>query len=409
MGRPLYHSAETLHGFKYKQTLESNVSEYINYANSLAADGKRAQASQEKKQQREYLYGLRKLQKKYDFLLYLFHQEIEKSIEEGDYDSFFKLSSYELKGLFSKRQIRTKAFDFYKKKSTNRVCKILETEMQNELLLKESAEAFYEEIERATYNPALESKNFTKKVYIASKREFNSIDIFIHNENPYPITLSIEGSYINVKSTTAALNEIVLKAKSIYRYTRLELGADKSSYSYNYRWIAGGKDAKHDDSYLYRIPYKKGDSYIISQGYNGAYTHKGRSRYALDFAMPTGTGVYAAREGVVIKTKSASRVGGYDKKYASKGNYVTILHSDGTMAIYYHLKYRGTAVNVGDRVLRGQLIGYSGSTGYSSGPHLHFAVFQAISATQTDTIAVKFSTKKGAVETPTQGESYVAK
>jgi murein DD-endopeptidase MepM/ murein hydrolase activator NlpD len=51
-----------------------------------------------------------------------------------------------------------------------------------------------------------------------------------------------------------------------------------------------------------------------------------------------------------------------------------VLHDDGSMALYAHLREGGVLVRAGERVTLGQMIGYSGSTGYSSGPHLHFAV-----------------------------------
>ena len=54
------------------------------------------------------------------------------------------------------------------------------------------------------------------------------------------------------------------------------------------------------------------------------------------------------------------------------GNYIAIEHPDGKVTIYGHLS--SVAVGVGQTVVQGQVIGYSGSTGNSSGPHLHFEV-----------------------------------
>lgn len=103
-------------------------------------------------------------------------------------------------------------------------------------------------------------------------------------------------------------------------------------------------------------------------------THVLRSnRYAVDIAMPEGTPVLAARGGVVIGTEW--RHGGEQRGPAwGSGNYVLVRHEDGTVATYAHLAHVGVAVEPGEEVQAGRLLGYSGTTGFSSGPHLHFGV-----------------------------------
>lgn len=59
------------------------------------------------------------------------------------------------------------------------------------------------------------------------------------------------------------------------------------------------------------------------------------------------------------------------------GNLVRVRHTDGTAATYAHLGFFGVAVEEGEIVAAGKLLGYSGATGYASGPHLHFAVTRA--------------------------------
>ncbi len=92
-------------------------------------------------------------------------------------------------------------------------------------------------------------------------------------------------------------------------------------------------------------------------GYNRM--HKGT-----DFAAPTGTPVYAAGHGTVER---ASRNGGY-------GNYVRIRHANGYKTAYAHLSRYGPGIRSGKRVRQGDIIGYVGSTGASTGPHLHYEV-----------------------------------
>jgi murein DD-endopeptidase MepM/ murein hydrolase activator NlpD len=84
----------------------------------------------------------------------------------------------------------------------------------------------------------------------------------------------------------------------------------------------------------------------------------------LDFAAPDGTPVMSALAGEVVKS-------GYDGAY---GNRIIVRHAQGIKTMYAHLS--STAVEVGDEVLRGERIGAVGTTGNSSGPHLHFEVIK---------------------------------
>ncbi len=157
------------------------------------------------------------------------------------------------------------------------------------------------------------------------------------------------------------------------------------------RWTPGVLNAHHDDSVRYFPPLSPIERYPLVQGYNGSFSHTGSSRYALDFKADVGTPVLAARDGIVIDVKSDSRIGGNSEKYADDANYVAILHDDGTTGEYYHLRYRGAVVARGDRVRRGALIGYTGNTGFSSLPHLHFAVYRARSHGRFDSVPIRFT------------------
>lgn len=157
------------------------------------------------------------------------------------------------------------------------------------------------------------------------------------------------------------------------------------------RWTPGVLNATHDDTVRYSHPLSPIERYPLVQGYNGQFSHTGSSRYALDFKADVGTPVLAAREGIVIDVKSDSQLGGNSEKYADEANYVAILHDDGTTGEYYHLKYQGVAVKRGERVQRGKVIGYTGNTGFSSLPHLHFAVYRARSHGRFDSVPIQFA------------------
>ena len=409
LGTPLYKSAEQLSSFSDENTLNTSIIDFANKAEKVKNYGLNVDKKSDEKLKKEYLFELRKLQKSYDYTLHLLHQELNKSIDKNDYKKFVFLCSYELDGFLQNGNIKKRAFEYYQKNKAQKTCKTLEKKLKNETLLQETTQEFYNEIVQSTYSSNQGDRTPRKSVYIIIKRELNKIYVSFENTNLYDVTVSVKGNYVNIYQSENTQNEFVIKAKSKQQYTTLSVGEGKSFYSYSYSWIIGNKDAVHDDTYLYRFPYEKNTAHKISQGYNGAYTHKGSSKFALDFVMDEGTKVCAAREGRVIRTKSDSNSGGYDEKFAKDGNYVTIAHKDGTLATYYHLKRGGVAVNVGENVQRGRVIGYSGNTGYSSGPHLHFAVFTAINSHATETIAVKFISKDEVVNVPIQGEIYTAK
>lgn len=162
------------------------------------------------------------------------------------------------------------------------------------------------------------------------------------------------------------------------------------SFRFQNAWLMGDFRASHQANTLYRLPYRDGQSFRISQADGGVITTHARpdSKYAIDFSMPERTPIVAARDGIVVKSVGNQVAGGQDPSLLSKANVIRILHSDNTIATYAHLAYGGTFVYAGQRVVAGQEIGLSGSTGYSSGPHLHFAVtrlerigdsFQAVS------------------------------
>jgi murein DD-endopeptidase MepM/ murein hydrolase activator NlpD len=138
--------------------------------------------------------------------------------------------------------------------------------------------------------------------------------------------------------------------------------------------IPGDPNARPRDV-IYALPLLQAST-RVDQGYGGRFSHTDpQNLYAIDFAADIGTPVLAARDGVVMQVESDFEKAGLNlEKYGGRANYVRILHDDGTMGLYAHLKPEGVLVRVGQRVHAGQKIGLSGNTGFTTGPHLHFAV-----------------------------------
>jgi murein DD-endopeptidase MepM/ murein hydrolase activator NlpD len=147
-------------------------------------------------------------------------------------------------------------------------------------------------------------------------------------------------------------------------------------YQFDYRF--GDPDAQHNAAGPYRVPVAVSSQYPVTQAYPEVVTHTTEdSRYAVDIAMPIGTDIFAARDGVVFDVSADNFRSGLDPdRDGPAANVVQILHDDGTYAVYAHLNWNSIRVRPGDRVARGQYIADSGNTGFSSGPHLHFVVLR---------------------------------
>lgn len=104
----------------------------------------------------------------------------------------------------------------------------------------------------------------------------------------------------------------------------------------------------------------------ISSGYSNSRLHpilnKRRSHKAIDYAAPTGTPIKTVGDGVV----SAKR------KSRAAGNYLIIRHNNGYETVYNHMSRFASGIKPGKRVVQGEVIGYVGSTGLATGPHLDF-------------------------------------
>lgn len=107
------------------------------------------------------------------------------------------------------------------------------------------------------------------------------------------------------------------------------------------------------------------DGYYVRPLEGGRKTQGLHGYNGIDFGAPIGTPVYAAADGIVI----IARYGGWNGGY---GNYIVVTHPNGTQTLYAHLSM--LTVSQGEAVKRGEVIGAVGSTGKSTGSHLHFEV-----------------------------------
>ncbi len=246
-----------------------------------------------------------------------------------------------------------------------------------------------------------------RRVWLLKTGKEKQPEFYVRNDYHGPIEVEFKFDQSeNVSSVPVLPGRFVVphgRSKSL-----LKVGAVNRfmtwNFSLKYRFTIGSPLAQHESSYLYLPPVETGSSYRISQGFDGGFSHQdAQNKYAVDIAMPVGTPLYAAREGVVMEVENDFYKGGTDNRaYRSRSNSIRILHDDGSMAVYAHLELEKARVYPGQTVKEGQIIGFSGNTGYSSGPHLHFAI-QVNKGMSLESVPFQFRKRNGEGITPVAG------
>lgn len=233
------------------------------------------------------------------------------------------------------------------------------------------------------------------KLVISNETIENGYKILAENKEFCPVSVKIDITLKNLSSTNGNNKVFVIPAQTKnFEITKLQIIKPNNEYSFSTQTLSNYGDhflTKFDD-YAYSLPFKKGESYKVDQGYNGNFSHQNES--SLDFTMPIGTEILASRGGIVIKVVKKNNINCAEKKCAEYNNYVLIYHNDGTFAKYIHLKKDGIIVKEGDSINENDLIGYSGNVGWSNGPHLHFMTyFQRMD--KIETIKTQFKINDG--------------
>jgi len=278
--------------------------------------------------------------------------------------------------------------------------------------------SFAEEYQLNEYIPPVEQ--LSKSVFLPMTPDMGVLEIYRYTKDgvdiyvmkntsyaPLEMTVELDPSTINTTGKIPAL--IRVPARGTIAAFKLWPRDRTSSWSYVYNipsFRIGYSSNIHTGGSGYHLPYLDGAAYPVLQTENGSFSHYGDNAYAIDFDMPEGTPIAAIRGGAVLFVKQDSNEGGSDRTtYENKGNYVWVIHDDGTLANYYHLRQNGAAVKIGDRVNAGDIIGYSGNTGFSTCPHLHVQLSLCKGLSGWEPIRIRFKGIDGAL---LYGEKYTA-
>lgn len=234
--------------------------------------------------------------------------------------------------------------------------------------------SFTDELTRAQPFDPVELEIWEPDPNAVTLRRTSLGNLYLYNSlhGPVTVTLTLNQNLKEVIAHKDLTKPIVVPA-------RTEIFVDQVNYfgkgtlDISLQFSVGTPNSLSSDHSRLMVPFI--GRFMISQAFNGDYSHNlPGNRYAIDIAMPEGTPVVAAKSGTVLDMRDT--YDGHSTNPADRGktNYIRLLHADGTMTLYAHLKTKSGVVKPGQMVSAGQIMAQSGNTGYSTGPHLHFAV-----------------------------------
>ncbi|RMH16165.1 MAG: M23 family metallopeptidase [Gammaproteobacteria bacterium] len=228
-----------------------------------------------------------------------------------------------------------------------------------------------------------------------------------HNEALLPIEVEIAATLVNNVHTdpTLPLRHVLQPHESLRLFSVVPIDRTRTAeFTFHYEEVYGDPASEHDSNTYYALPFGDGQRFRVTQGFNGTVSHHDdQNRYAVDITMPEGTSLYASRSGKVVKIQDGEYRSGQTADLTEKANLIRILHDDGTMSVYAHLKAGRIFVDEGDWVVTGDLLAESGNSGFSSGPHLHFVV-QRNSGMKLVSIPFSWILEDGRTLAPKEGQ-----
>lgn len=204
---------------------------------------------------------------------------------------------------------------------------------------------------------------------------YNNDSLKIELKNPLncPLRISITCPDSSLQDVVTKFATVTLKEKadtSISYYLKAKKG-----FTLKFNSVLGDLNKAIIKEQM-SLPFPKNRTYKIIQGYNGSYSHNNNnSRAAIDFNLKINDTICSAGNGYVVGVIEGYQYAGETAEWLDYCNFITIYHpASGLFTQYVHLVQNGSFVKVGDTVTKGQPIGLSGMTGYTSVPHLHFNV-----------------------------------
>ncbi len=247
---------------------------------------------------------------------------------------------------------------------------------------------------------ALSAKPF---VVVTEEKQGDQVSLYATLQNASCVSFEMTLTLTNMKSSAPLpiVRDLTQERTLLTTLTKIN-PAEKWAFKYRFRPVVGRSNAKPDLAHVYKLPFNPESKFPLRSGYGGRAEPAGSppTSTILVWDMPEGTPVLAAREGTVVGIRDDSNEHGLSDEFHAKANVIVIEHADGTLAEYVHLKYQGVAVKLGQAVKTGELIGYSGNTGFTRTPNLLVRISRVNPAATRESLAAIWDTKDASHAAP---------